>query len=193
MYNAPMGFFKVGNEIKACSDDGCQICNDDKCTACENDHYNDSKLGCEPCHEKCKTCTGPKAENCSSCVDGLLLKGGVCIEKPAECKDTEYLDPVKNSCVKDETSCSKGYWGVDDGEGVRECVEDTDGSIKAAWNAKRNPPKDEKKKKKAVQEDDDSDSDEPTGDCPILFTECNFKGKAIEVCKPIPHLEESEI
>jgi hypothetical protein len=85
LYNAPVGFFKTGNDIKPCTDDGCQICNDDKCIACEDDHYNDSKLGCEPCHDKCLTCSGPKETDCSSCKGDFIIKGGNCIEKPADC------------------------------------------------------------------------------------------------------------
>lgn len=140
MYNAPVGFFKKDNEIKACSDDGCQICNNDQCTACEDAYYNDSKLGCEPCHKNCKSCSGPKDSQCSACNGELVLKGGSCIEKVAECKDTEYLDPTKNVCVKDEASCPKGFWGQDDGETHKICVEDVDGSLKAAYEAKKNPP-----------------------------------------------------
>lgn len=67
LFNAPAGYFKLNEDIKKCSDTGCQICPDDKCIACQDDHFLDQKLGCEPCHDNCLKCTGPKDNNCSVC------------------------------------------------------------------------------------------------------------------------------
>jgi len=83
-------------------------------------------------------------------------------------------------------------WGDTDGEDVKTCVKDIDGSLKAAYDAKQKKLKDAEDKKKQTKKDDDDD-DVVQGDCPILYTECDFKGDATEVCKPIPHLEDSTI
>lgn len=49
--------------------------------------------------------------------------------------------------MKDETSCPKGYWGQDDGnDGGRVCVLDTDGSLRADYERRTNPPPKEEKK-----------------------------------------------
>lgn len=35
---------------------------------------------CEPCHRACRTCGGPRFEDCDSCEDGFTLKNGECLE-----------------------------------------------------------------------------------------------------------------
>lgn len=36
---------------------------------------------CEPCHAACRTCGGPRYDDCDSCRDGLKLKDGECLER----------------------------------------------------------------------------------------------------------------
>lgn len=55
------------------------------CTACEPSSgyhlsLNDNK--CYPCAIGCKACVGPSVDQCTSCLDGMILKGSYCIKLP---------------------------------------------------------------------------------------------------------------
>lgn len=35
---------------------------------------------CEPCHRACRTCGGPRYDDCDTCEEGVVLKNGKCLE-----------------------------------------------------------------------------------------------------------------
>lgn len=48
---------------------------------CEEGFFADEETkDCEPCHRTCRTCGGPRYDDCDSCEDGALLKNGECSE-----------------------------------------------------------------------------------------------------------------
>lgn len=48
---------------------------------CEEGFFVDEESReCEPCHRNCRTCTGPRHDDCDSCKDGFVLKDGECSE-----------------------------------------------------------------------------------------------------------------
>eukprot|EP00049_Salpingoeca_infusionum_P005502 m.92811 g.92811 ORF g.92811 m.92811 type:complete len:2840 (+) comp12991_c0_seq1:76-8595(+) len=56
---------------------------------------------CAACHPTCATCTGPNANQCKSCTDGLNLRGTTCVN---ECPDGEY--DAGTSCASCSASCA---------------------------------------------------------------------------------------
>lgn len=70
---------------------------------------------CKPCHSSCKTCSGEKANNCTSCSTNAYLSGNTCIDCPANatCDGSSYF------------SCNTGY-SKSDGN----CVADQQDPVK---------------------------------------------------------------
>lgn len=58
------------------------LCVDGECVDhCGEGFFVDEETGeCEPCHRRCRTCGGPRYDDCDSCEDGSLLKNGGCLE-----------------------------------------------------------------------------------------------------------------
>uniref|UniRef100_A0A671VLW9 Proprotein convertase subtilisin/kexin type 5b n=1 Tax=Sparus aurata TaxID=8175 RepID=A0A671VLW9_SPAAU len=79
-----------------CEDKNCVICDPSQCYFCEEGFYvfdgvcvdhckegffvDKESQDCEPCHRACRTCGGPRFEDCDSCEDGFTLKNGECLE-----------------------------------------------------------------------------------------------------------------
>lgn len=62
---------------------------------CGDGHFIDEKSReCEPCHHTCATCGGPHFDDCDSCVDGLMLQEGECLERGqlASCPEKNFRD-----------------------------------------------------------------------------------------------------
>ncbi|KAM9823350.1 proprotein convertase subtilisin/kexin type 5-like [Syngnathus typhle] len=79
-----------------CEDRRCSICDESQCYWCQRGFYlfdgscvekcqggffvDVENQECEACHRACKTCGGPKFDDCDSCQDELVLKDGECMQ-----------------------------------------------------------------------------------------------------------------
>lgn len=89
------------------SDSMCQDqCEDGFYPAWSSKDVN-SKI-CVECPTLCKTCNA--ANDCSACVDGAFLFGGIC---KVTCQPGEYLDDLLNACVACHTSCTSCFGPAD--------------------------------------------------------------------------------
>ena len=87
------------------------------CKTCDTGYYKDSKNVCEKCSDSCTACTGPLAENCTSCnQEAMELVGTECV-----CTNTTRFNhlgtctPCADGCASCKaplaaycTSCSHG-------------------------------------------------------------------------------------
>lgn len=58
------------------------VCVDGRCVErCQEGYFVDvESQECEACHRACKTCGGPRFDDCDSCQDELVLKDGECMK-----------------------------------------------------------------------------------------------------------------
>ncbi|KAK2503766.1 hypothetical protein MC885_009829, partial [Smutsia gigantea] len=91
---------------------------------CGPGFYSNSGMGeCEPCHPACKTCTGLRYNQCSSCQEGLQLLQGTCVDPAQTQGDRKFWndilgkqEPCHSSCKTCNgsatlcTSCPKGTY-----------------------------------------------------------------------------------
>lgn len=52
---------------------------------------------CEPCHRACRSCGGPRYDDCDSCEDGFTLQKGECLE-------SKRLSPCSEKYFRNSTS-----------------------------------------------------------------------------------------
>lgn len=80
-----------------CEDKQCVICDQSQCYWCEDGFYvsdgecvdrceegsfvNEKSRQCEPCHRDCRSCRGPRYNDCDSCEDGFTPRNGECLER----------------------------------------------------------------------------------------------------------------
>lgn len=59
---------------------------------------------CEPCHTACRTCGGPRYEDCDSCRDGLKLRDGERVERRqlSVCHEKSFLTGMSNTSLFSE-------------------------------------------------------------------------------------------
>lgn len=82
------------------ADNTCKLClsNCTNCTAlytcggCTSSFYLDVDKMCYNCHSSCKECTGPGADQCTSCQYPLYLKTSICTN--LTCAPNYYVDPL---------------------------------------------------------------------------------------------------
>ena len=92
----------------------CQICPqgatcDGYIFMCPDGRFNDGSQ-CAYCHSSCKTCSGAKENNCTSCDSRTYLSGGQCIDCPsnATCDGSSYFtcntgySKADGACVADQ-------------------------------------------------------------------------------------------
>ncbi len=124
-----------------CMDRNCVVANETRCTACyqgfylnkgrcypcpngsvcngytfscNNGYYNNGS-DCIACHSSCKTCSGAKNNNCTSCDSRAYLSGGQCVDCPAHavCDGSSYFSCATGyiksdgACVKEEQEPTK--------------------------------------------------------------------------------------
>ncbi|KAM8961076.1 proprotein convertase subtilisin/kexin type 5 isoform 1-T1 [Pelodytes ibericus] len=95
--------------------DNCINCTEDtlfedgRCVqTCSSGYYlSQSKLyrTCKKCDGSCIACSGPGDRNCTSCPEGYVLEGSVCVVGTV-CKDGQYFD-ISGSCKSCDTPCIK--------------------------------------------------------------------------------------
>lgn len=67
-------FFSSSHKIFVCPDGECV-------SHCREGFFVDEESReCEPCHRTCRTCGGPRYDDCDSCEDEFTLKNGECLE-----------------------------------------------------------------------------------------------------------------
>ncbi|KAG8011985.1 Proprotein convertase subtilisin/kexin type 5 [Nibea albiflora] len=112
-----------------CEDKKCVICDHSQCYWCEEGFYvfdgdcvshckegffvDEESRECEPCHRSCRTCGGPRYDDCDSCEDEFTLKNGECLEaKQAKqltpCPEKQFRNP-KGDCDLCHSSCQACY------------------------------------------------------------------------------------
>ncbi|XP_076586661.1 proprotein convertase subtilisin/kexin type 5-like, partial [Chaetodon auriga] len=105
-----------------CEDKQCVICDHSQCYWCEEGFYvfdgecvdhckegffvDKESWDCEPCHRTCRTCGGPRYDDCDSCEDGFTLKGGECFEgKQLSLCSEKHFRNSQGDCELCHTSC----------------------------------------------------------------------------------------
>eukprot|EP00058_Branchiostoma_floridae_P016157 XP_002601645.1 hypothetical protein BRAFLDRAFT_124316 [Branchiostoma floridae] len=64
-----------------------------------------AELSCRPCHQSCKTCSGPSDTDCDSCKgDDTILDRGECI---TSCGPGEYMDRREKKCKACHPTCKE--------------------------------------------------------------------------------------
>uniref|UniRef100_A0A3B3UMJ9 Growth factor receptor domain-containing protein n=1 Tax=Poecilia latipinna TaxID=48699 RepID=A0A3B3UMJ9_9TELE len=92
---------------------------------------------CEPCHKDCRSCGGPRSDDCDSCEDDFTLKDGQCLDRKqlTTCPERQF----KTSCVDE---CPKGYFNNEQEQECMQCHADCascDGPDDKDCNVCRNP------------------------------------------------------
>ena len=81
---------------------------------CPDGRFNNGSQ-CAYCHSSCKTCSGARNNNCTSCDPRAYLSGGQCVDCPANavCDGSSYFSCATGyiksdgECVKDEEEPTK--------------------------------------------------------------------------------------
>ncbi|EAS02540.2 myxococcus cysteine-rich repeat protein (macronuclear) [Tetrahymena thermophila SB210] len=73
---------------------------DETCSQCQDGFYmNNNSNKCEKCHFSCKTCSGPTANNCSSCYKNSNVVLNI-TSKQCTCQNNYYsYDITTNQCI----------------------------------------------------------------------------------------------
>ncbi|XP_078141236.1 proprotein convertase subtilisin/kexin type 5b isoform X1 [Centroberyx gerrardi] len=111
-----------------CADSHCVNCDPYQCYWCEEGFYvsdgdcvdhckdgffvDEESQDCEPCHRSCRTCGGPKYNDCDSCEDGFTLKDGECLEDAqfVLCPEKHFRNG-KGDCEQCHSSCKTCFDG----------------------------------------------------------------------------------
>ena len=82
---------------------------------CPDGHYADGARVCRPCAARCKTCSGPRATQCTSCTPNACSQRGGCPSTVfasldmlgscvSRCPNGQYTDPF-GACAKCDAAC----------------------------------------------------------------------------------------
>ncbi|XP_030000063.1 proprotein convertase subtilisin/kexin type 5-like [Sphaeramia orbicularis] len=105
-----------------CEDKHCVNCDATQCYLCEEGFYvydgvcvdhckqgffvDEESQDCEPCHRACKTCGGPRFDDCDSCEEGFTLKKGECLEaRQLELCPEKHFRNRKGECKLCHSTC----------------------------------------------------------------------------------------
>lgn len=98
--SCPNYYYQIGQACFPCLSP-CNLCTAAYvCIDCIVNYYLNTK--CYPCSSTCQVCTGPTALNCTTCISGYFMSGGVC--KKLSCNSSQYVNSAKG-CV----SCLTTY------------------------------------------------------------------------------------
>ena len=84
---------------------------------CPDGHYADEARVCRPCAARCKTCSGPRATQCTSCTPNACSKRGGCPDTVfpsldmlgrcvSRCPHGQYTDE-SGACAKCDAACQR--------------------------------------------------------------------------------------
>lgn len=98
--------FYLKNEICEKCSSPCETCTSEKvCKTCIKGHLLGSDSSCSSvCSSSCATCENTP-DSCTSCKDGFILNGTVCLQCPNNCKTCE-IEGGSSYC----TSCLDGFY-----------------------------------------------------------------------------------
>lgn len=87
------------------------VCPDGECVEhCKEGFFVDEESQeCEPCHSACRTCGGPRSDDCDSCEEGFTLKNGECLEGEqwsAPCPEKSFRNSTANVKYLNSSICS---------------------------------------------------------------------------------------
>ncbi|KAL4461137.1 hypothetical protein ABPG73_001250 [Tetrahymena malaccensis] len=111
------------NECKKCKLANKFISISDKtCQPCQSNQTNDG-VRCKPCPQNCQKCSyNETKQTCETCLPGFPLKSdGQC----GTCGESEYPDPITNTCKQCHSSCLSCT-----GPGDTECTKCKDTSLR---------------------------------------------------------------
>ncbi|XP_035999655.1 proprotein convertase subtilisin/kexin type 5b isoform X2 [Fundulus heteroclitus] len=109
-----------------CEDKHCKVCDQSQCYWCDDgffvsdgecvDHCHEGyfvdkgNLECEPCHRDCRSCGGPRSDDCDSCEDDFTLKDGECLsgKQLAVCPETQFRNS-QDKCEPCHSSCKSCF------------------------------------------------------------------------------------
>lgn len=85
------------------------VCLDGECVdRCEEGSFvNEKSRQCEPCHRSCRSCRGPRYNDCDSCEDGFMLRNGECSER------SQRASSLEKHFKKSKCSYKKSKWSFD--------------------------------------------------------------------------------
>ncbi|KAM4877564.1 proprotein convertase subtilisin/kexin type 5 isoform 1-T1 [Thomomys bottae] len=66
------------------------------------EYWDEDRHRCQPCHQKCLHCSGPKEDQCYTCPRNSLLLNTTCMEN---CPEGYYSDEDNHRCVPCHSSC----------------------------------------------------------------------------------------
>ncbi|XP_061789194.1 proprotein convertase subtilisin/kexin type 5b isoform X2 [Nerophis lumbriciformis] len=105
-----------------CEDERCAICDAAQCywclegaylfdgmcvDRCEEGFFVDvESRECEECHRACRTCGGPRFDDCDSCEDEMTLRDGECVKRAQQglCADGHFWNK-QGDCELCHSSC----------------------------------------------------------------------------------------
>ncbi|EAR90494.3 zinc finger lsd1 subclass family protein (macronuclear) [Tetrahymena thermophila SB210] len=134
--NCPNGYFNnINNNTCTPCDSSCFTCNGsalNNCLSCQlqryfnpisnecvytcnsNQYPDPNSVQCKPCDQKCMTCNGPSATQCTSCVNGLFLENNQCVQ---QCSQSYFVQQNTNICQQCDSSCL-----ICSGPSSQECI-----------------------------------------------------------------------
>ncbi|KAK8846429.1 hypothetical protein M9Y10_020450 [Tritrichomonas musculus] len=111
------GYYPKDNKCTKCRSPCATCSSENKCKTCIKGHLFDGISSCDAeCSKSCATCN-LKADICTSCKDGYILNGTVCLKCSDGCKTCEIEGEV-SSC----TSCLDGFYL--DNEQCKKCSDE---------------------------------------------------------------------
>uniref|UniRef100_A0A3Q2FDF8 Proprotein convertase subtilisin/kexin type 5b n=1 Tax=Cyprinodon variegatus TaxID=28743 RepID=A0A3Q2FDF8_CYPVA len=96
-----------------CEDKHCEICDQSQCYWCDDGYYvsdgecvdhcqegyfvDEESQECEPCHRDCRSCGGPRYDDCDSCEDGFTLDKGECLsgKQLTACTEGKFRNSIR--------------------------------------------------------------------------------------------------
>ncbi|KAL4480244.1 hypothetical protein ABPG74_020760 [Tetrahymena malaccensis] len=85
---------------KTCSQ--CYYLNQQCQKSCPKGYYQDDKYNCLQCNSSCKSCNGPKQNQCTNCNQNYYLQSD---QSCSQCQDGYFLDQISGQCKTCNINC----------------------------------------------------------------------------------------